>query len=87
MPEPLPDEPPKRFTQLPPATRRFILSLGEDDLKTLVEVIRLFSTVRGWCRVNRWLAYGVLGLLIVMWQGFDAIRHGVETLLSASGKR
>lgn len=76
------DKPPSRFTELSPEQRRFIRGLGDDDLKTLKHMIGVFGTVRGWCRVNRWLFVAALGLLIMVWQGIDALKH----LLTPTGK-
>ena len=65
-------KPPVRFTELTPSQRQFIGKLDEDDLAALGNVIKLFSTLQSWCRVNRWIVYGLIAALFVTVQFFDA---------------
>lgn len=65
---------PRKFLDLPPHTRAFMSKLGEDDLKTLRRVIRVFDMVQGWCRVNRWIFFGLLGALIYFAHATDAFK-------------
>ena len=69
------DKPPRRFTELPDETRRFIHGLDADDLATLKRVIRAFRMAHAWCRVNRWLFIGAVALLVMLAQGIDAVQR------------
>lgn len=68
------DPAPRRFTDLPPHARKFIRALGEDDVATLMRVIQLYTTVQGWCRVNRYIALGIVAALIWMVSSLESLK-------------
>ena len=67
------EKPPRRFTELTEAQRKFIARLDDDDIATLARVIELYRTVQGWCRVNRWIVLSLIAALIVVVQFVDNI--------------
>lgn len=67
------ERPPRRFTELTDAQRKFIARLDAEDLDTLDRVIKLFKMLNGWCRVNRWLAYSLIGALILVVTFLDGL--------------
>jgi hypothetical protein len=67
-------DPPRRFTDLPPHTRKFIRSLGEDDIATLGRVIQLYTMMQGWCRINRYVAIAVIAALIWMMSSLESLK-------------
>lgn len=74
------EKPPENFTDVSDHTRQFISRLGPEDLATLEWVLSIFTSVRGWCRINRWIFFGCLAVLVGVWQGVEAVRH-ISTLL------
>lgn len=65
--------PPRRFTELTDAQRKFIAKLDDDDMATLDRVINLYRTVQGWCRINRWIVLSLIAALIVVVQFIDGL--------------
>jgi hypothetical protein len=65
-------KPPRRFTELSDAQRKFIGKLDADDIATLKRVIKLFGMLQGWCRINRWIAFTLIAALFLAVQFFDA---------------
>jgi hypothetical protein len=82
MPEPL-DRAPQRFTELPPDTRRFFRAMSGDDIKILHSLIRFCAMLQGWCRINRWLVYGALGVLFLLWQLAEPLRYLFDVIFKA----
>jgi hypothetical protein len=64
---------PRRFTELSDDQRKFIAKLDADDIATLDRVIKLYRTVQGWCRVNRWIVLSLIAALIVVVQFIDGL--------------
>lgn len=48
--------------------------LSEDEMKALKSLAQFYKMIQGWCRINRWIAFTLLAILIAMSQGVDAIR-------------
>lgn len=64
----------KRFDDLPEHTKDFIVGLDDQKVTALNQLIDLWHTVQGWCRVTRWLFFGAVALIVAIAQGYDAIK-------------
>lgn len=54
-------------------------SLEPEEIERLRKIARVLARIEGWCSVNRsigkFIFYAVIGLLILLSQGLDAIKN------------
>lgn len=65
--------------KLPPHVKEYIEGLSDDDVKTLKDTVELFKSIKGWCRITRWLFFTVLAGAILVWQGVNAFKQLIGT--------
>lgn len=67
-------DPAKAFGRLSPETRAFIAGLSKSDIDNLRSVIGLLRMINSWCRVNRWIALGIIAAIVTVAQGAEALQ-------------